>query len=312
MCRPTDEHEPLRLDCEDAMCILSRGCWRATESSFRKPFAPLAPQHAVETDNDEGQAEQLALVQPDGLLHGQFPRLLHFLEKFHQQAEGEDGAQAVTEEEALPHPLFVFAVEPQADNEKEEVGHGLIELAGMARQGVAVLHKHKAVIGTGELAHDFGVHQVAHAYHAGGNGRGHGNVVEHAHEVHLVFPHIEPQGYHQADGATVGSKSGIARELPAAVGQVPDGEHHLDGVRQEVGRLIEQAMTQTRTDQDAHKAIDEQGLKLLGRDLLTLIEFQHHHVGQCQPDTPTDAVPPHAERAQRKDHLRRIPNDSFR
>ena len=279
---------------------------------FRQPFAPFTSQHTVETDDDKGQTEQLALVQTDGLLHGQLPRFLHLLEKFHQQAEGEDGAQAVTEEEALPHPMLVFAVEPQADNEKEEVGHGLVELAGMTRQGVAVLHKHKAVIRIGELAHDFGVHQIAHAYHAGGNGGGHGNVVEHAHEVHLVLAHIEPQGDDQADGTAVGGEPGIARELPAAIGQVADGEYHLDRMGQEVGRLIKQAMTQTGADQDAHKAINKQRLKLLGRYLLTLIEFQHHHVGQCQPDAPADSVPPHAERAQRKDYLRRIPNDCFR
>ena len=72
----------------------------------------------VATDGDEGQAEQLALVQADHGAHGLLPGLLHFLEIFDKQAEGEDAEQAPTEVETRTDALAILAVDHEAHDEE--------------------------------------------------------------------------------------------------------------------------------------------------------------------------------------------------
>ena len=71
---------------------------------------PFAAQEAVETDNDEGDAEQLPLVETNRGAHGLLPRFLHLLAILHEEAEGEDGGQTVAEEEACADALAVLPV----------------------------------------------------------------------------------------------------------------------------------------------------------------------------------------------------------
>lgn len=54
-------------------------------------FAELAAQEAVEADGNEGDAEDLSLVEPDGVDHLDFPCFLNVFEKLDEEAEGEDG-----------------------------------------------------------------------------------------------------------------------------------------------------------------------------------------------------------------------------
>ena len=66
----------------------------------------------------------------------------------------------------------------------------------------------------------------------------------------------------------------IARKLPAAIGHEVNGQEHLDeslAAGQEVVGLVEDAMTQTGSKQDAQKAVDKQRVEQLVLDLLLLV-----------------------------------------
>ena len=84
---------------------------RSVRGFFTQPAAPLAAQQAIQSDGDKGEAEQLALVQPYGGAHRLLPRFLHFLAVLYNQAEREDGSQAVAKEEAGADAVLVLAVE---------------------------------------------------------------------------------------------------------------------------------------------------------------------------------------------------------
>lgn len=142
--------------------------------------------HRIRSNEDEGDAEQLAHVERHSLFKG---HLLLF-QKFHEEAEEEDGEDAVAEVEAgadqfckfLRFCVFVFlrclqlcmvlcalcfipTVDAQATKEDDEVGNGLVELGGMAWREYAVNHRFTCVEDEspghiGHIANDFGVHQV--------------------------------------------------------------------------------------------------------------------------------------------------------
>ena len=88
-------------------------CAKICSGFVLNPFPQI-----VTTDSDEGQAEQLALIQADHSAHGLLPGFLHFLEIFDKQAEGEDAEQAPTEVETRTDALAVLAVDHEAHDEE--------------------------------------------------------------------------------------------------------------------------------------------------------------------------------------------------
>ena len=91
-----------------ALCLCFSGI---TES-------PVNAKQAKNADDDEGNGKHLTLVESDDTDHFEFPRLLHFLEDFHKEAEGKDGSEAETEEESGPYALGPSAVKPKTDEEE--------------------------------------------------------------------------------------------------------------------------------------------------------------------------------------------------
>ena len=267
---------------------------------------PFASYHAGNAENHEGDAQQLAHVKG----HAGFEGHLDVLGELDEEAEGEDGREAEAKEEARAHLLLVSLVEPQADEDEEEVGEGLVELTGMARHLVDLLEDE----GPGHIGHltdDFAVHQVAQADEAGCGGRGDGDVVEYLPEIHVRLAIVEPERYHESEGATVGGQTLIARELPAH-GGVLDGQEHLDDVvpgTQKIVGLVEEAVTQTCPDDDAKEAVDEEGVEIFVLHMLILIEPLHHEVGQKEPYKPAQRIPAHAEVAEMEGYGVRVPDD---
>ena len=81
----------------------------------------------------------------------------------------------------------------------------------------------------------------------------------------------------------------VAYILPSSLSQETDGQEHFYpsfARGQEVVRLVEDAMSQSGTHQNAHEAIDEQGVKEFVLDLLLLIETSHDQIGQSQSYEP--------------------------
>ena len=85
-----------------------------------------------------------------------------------------------------------------------------------------------------------------------------------------------------------------ACKLPVAVGKDADGQYHLYHTlkrRQEIIGLIEEAMAQTGSYQDACKAIEKQGFKEFCLQALLPIQFLDQQIGQEQPYKPQQAIP---------------------
>ena len=78
---------------------------------------------------------------------------------------------------------------------------------------------------------------------------------------------------------------------------------------QEVGRFVEQAVPQTRTDENTEEAIEEEGIKLLLRNALSAIEPIDHKVGRNQPQHPAERIPTHGNRAELKSDKVGIPSN---
>ena len=71
------------------------------------------------------------------------------------------------------------------------------------------------------------------------------------------------------------------------------GEPHLKEageVVEVVLGLIEDAVTQAGTEQDAEEAVEEEGLEELGLYLLVLIELLHYEIAACQAQHPKQGV----------------------
>lgn len=250
----------------------------------------VAVYQAGHAQRDEGDAEQLALVQSYEFLHLELPRFLHLLEYFHEEAERENAGQAPAEVEARAHFLRPLAVEPEARCENQQVGHGLVELSGVARKHVAVGGKHKAPIRTRVFTHDFRVHEVAQPYAARRYRCGYGYVVQHGAQRELGLAAVEPEGCHQAQRAAVRGQPRVARKVPCARSVLPDGQQHFYGVCEEVARGVEQAVPQTCANQDADEAVEEERVELLVGDALSAVEPLHNEVGGAQAQHPEQRV----------------------
>ena len=96
--------------------------------------APFAARHAIGAEQQEGDAEQLSLVETDELLHLNFPRFLHLFAELHDEAESEDGGETPTEEVARTDLLRQPAIERDADEENEQIGECFIDLGRMTRE----------------------------------------------------------------------------------------------------------------------------------------------------------------------------------
>ena len=165
----------------------------------------LKAEQAVDANRHERKRKQLPLVEAYEVLHVQFPRFLHLFEILYKEAEGEDGGEAEPEEVTSAHLVGIFAIEPQSNKEKEEIGYCFIELSWMAGEGFSEFFKDKAPSAISGFAHNLRVHEIAQTDAASRDGSGNGDVVEHAEEGHFRLAHIEPQGYHKSCRATVRS-----------------------------------------------------------------------------------------------------------
>ena len=160
---------------------------RTTLSAFRCTLAPKTIHHTPYTEHDEGDAEELAHIER----HAYLEVGLYLLEELHEEAEGEDGGEAVAKEETCAHLAGHMLVEIPADESEQQVRNSFIELSWMARQHVDLCEDESEVT-TSRTANNLGVHQIAQADAAGSDRCGNGNIVEHRPQGYFVLAHIEP------------------------------------------------------------------------------------------------------------------------
>ena len=133
--------------------------------------------HAIDTEDDEGDGEQLAHVEK----HVSLPGFLHVLGVFDEEAEGEDIGEAETEVPAGAYPwragFLSSFIDCPHDEEQHGVGNGLVELAGMARK-VVDTQEDEGPGHIGHLADNLAVHQITQTDETGRGSGGDGNVVQ--------------------------------------------------------------------------------------------------------------------------------------
>ncbi|KXB35969.1 hypothetical protein HMPREF1870_02800 [Bacteroidales bacterium KA00344] len=90
------------------------------------------------------------------------------------------------------------------------------------------------------------------------------------------------------------------------------GDNHFDEMiprGEKIIGLVEQAVTQTGTDEHTHKDIKEERLKLFFTNLLFLVEAMHEQITEQKPHEPTHGIPPDAEATDVENHFAGVPND---
>ena len=270
-------------------------------------FHPRSAAHAGNSDDDEGQAEQLAHVEK----HARFEVDLNVFGVFDEEPEGKDERKAQAEEEAGSYFLGALFVEMPAYEKEDEVGQGFVQLAGMTGQ-LVYSFEDEGPGHSGRCADNFAVHEVAQPDETGRNRGGDGNVVEHVPQVHVRAAVVQVEGDDEPYGSAVRGQAFVADKLPRAVGHVVYRDDHLDETvpaREEVLGLVEEAVTQSSADQDAQKAVNEKRLEVGIFYFLFFIQPLHDEVGQQQADEPAGGIPPNGERTDAEDLEIGIPKD---
>ena len=152
----------------------------------------FSPQHTKDTEDNEGDGEDLPHVDGEGGLEG-FLDLLGVLD---EEAEGEDIRQTEAEVPACANLLRHFLMERPHDEEKDGVGDGFVELSGMAGHSIHFLED-KGPGHVCDLADNLRVHQVAKADKTGRGACGDGDIVEYCPDAEFGLADIEPEGDHQ-------------------------------------------------------------------------------------------------------------------
>ena len=76
------------------------------------------------------------------------------------------------------------------------------------------------------------------------------------------------------------------------------GQEHLQNMlptAEEIVGFIEQTVSQTRTDEDAEEAINEQRVEILVFDFLFLIQVFHDKESEAQSEQPAQRIPADGE-----------------
>ena len=298
--------------------------WRTVSVVLFRQVARFAhlfacPDHAIDAENNERNAEELAHVEE----HARLEAYLNVFGVLDEEAEGEDERDAEAEIEAFAHGNLPAAIAIPAHKEEQGVGQGLVKLAGMARIFVYFL-KDKGPWNIGHFADNLAVHQVSEPNEAGCDGRGDGDIVQQLPQFHLIFTAIEPQGDHQAERSAVACQTFVAHEMPRTVGQKLEGNEHLEEMcarRKIVIGLVEEAMSESGSYQYAQEAIDKERVEHVffllfpihhhrpHGDVLMVEQPTYHEIGTDKSDEPAYRIPANAPVAYLKEIDVGVPND---
>ena len=118
----------------------------------------------------------------------------------------------------------------------------------------------------GRFTDNFGVHQVCQTDEAGSDRRSDSNHVHYIHIMKLRLAAIQPESDHQSKCTSVAGKSFVTGEFPSSAGQELDWQKHFHksfSACQILSRIVEQAVSQTRANQNSEETIKEEGIKFL-------------------------------------------------
>ena len=113
-------------------------------------------QHTPDAEHYEGDAEKLTHIER----HAYLEIALHLFAELHEEAEGEDGGEAVAEEEAGAHLTGHAAIEIPAEESEHGIGDSLIELCGVAGEHIDLREDESPVTSCG-AAYNLGIQTKA-------------------------------------------------------------------------------------------------------------------------------------------------------
>ena len=179
-----------------------------------------------------------------------FESFLEFFGVLDEEAEREDVRQAKAKVPACADFwLLALLIDCPHDNEENGVGNRLVELARMPRKHIDTFED-KGPGNVRHLADNLAIHEVAQADETRCGSCSNGDIVQYRPDAQFRFFDVEPQGDNQAQCASMRRKALIAHKLPTSVFQKANGDEHLYEAfygRQEIVRLVEDAMSQTRS-----------------------------------------------------------------
>ena len=153
----------------------------------------------------------------------------------------------------------------------------------------------------------FRIHQIAQPDGTGTNRCDDGNIVQDVHKLEADMLGIQPKCYHETKRTTMTGQPFVAGKRPSLPWDIAYGQQHLDGMREVIARLVEQAMPQSCPDKDAKEAIHEHRVELLLAYLLLTIEFVHQQINAYETNCPKERVPSYRDEAQVEGNNVRVP-----
>ena len=178
-----------------------------------QPSTPFASLHAIDSEQNEGNTEQLAHIEEHTLLES----YLILLGVLNEDTAGKDKYEAEPEEIACSHTLGLAPVYPPSHEEEARIADGLIELSRMSGSHIHSLKDE----GPGNICHPayyLGVHEVSQAYGTCTYRGDDGHIIQHPHEVNLLMAGIEYEREHQSQCTPMAGQSLISGKGPVSIG----------------------------------------------------------------------------------------------
>ena len=287
-----------------------------------------APDNHPDADEHKGDAEPLAHVEGHVALEVD----LDVFQELEADARAEDDDEESAEHQAgLLVAEVALVVHPQQNAHRHEAEESFVKARRMAGQPLArrtrrvpsmaggvivegaaellcTAQEDEAPRQRGRRAVNFMVHHVAHANQCSDEAYRHHNAVENPDVADtlkvillllrfVVITHIQPKANQDADGAAVAGQTAF-----------PNGKH-LQWVGQIIVRLIEQAMTETSTDDSGHQHVNQQFIHPIIAHLLVAVYLAHNEIADKEDQGPQQAVPTNLQRPQMNQDGVDVPSD---
>ena len=251
----------------------------------REGWGESCPYDEPNAGDDEGDAEELAHIEE----HALFEVFLDVLDELDEEAAAEDKGEEGAKEETWTLAGIKALVEPGIDEEDGQIAGGFVQLRGVrgcgedgfaaGLVGAHVGDESEAPWQGGLVAVDLVIEQIANTDQGCDGGHGDAQSVEHKEGGQFVALGIEQDGEEDAQGAAVTGQAALP------------GLEDLEGMRQVVRGVIEQAMAQTGADQRADKTIEEKGIDSLWIFAVQAIVFLHEFHTDIKTDDEHQCVP---------------------
>ena len=226
-------------------------------------FCRLLPDESIDKEadsyKDERNAEPLSHIQDHILLEAH----LRFLDELYEETHSEKDDEEYTDEGSPVDLVQSELVKADEDNSEKSVAQSLIKLGRMFRESLAAKVEDEAPRKICDIAVDLGIAEVSKPDEHGCKTYRKTEMVKNPYEIKIVLPAIMPckpdHCNKQSNCSSMAGQSSLPRheDLPEAL---PASEIVI--------RLIEDAVTQTRSDDGTYQECIEKRIQERLRNIL--------------------------------------------